>query len=90
MPRYLFDGKSYPTYVNGLGYAMDRAAASCIYKEAMELPYLFIEDVFVNGFARQACNNVRIVHSKAFMQVGFRLVAVTGKEVPTFKNLYMN
>ncbi len=81
MPMYHFDGASYPTYVDGCGYAMDRSAATCLYQEAMQLPYLFLEDVFVNGFARQECGNVRIDHSDLFIVGGRPFTAITGKEV---------
>ncbi len=79
MPMYLFEGANYPTYVPGFGYGMDRQAATCIYQEAMKLPYLFIEDVFVNGFARQECDGVRIAHTKLF--IPWRMETTSEKEV---------
>ena len=50
-PRYLFNGDWFPTYLSGAGYLLPRAALPCLFAEAMRLPYVHVEDVFLNGFA---------------------------------------
>ena len=43
MPFYLFNGPVYPAIVSGCGYATDLATATCLYREAMGMPYLHLE-----------------------------------------------
>ncbi len=81
MPVYMFNGTSYPVYVDGCGYGMDLATATCLYREAMDLPHFHLEDIFVNGFARQECDGVNIVPSDLFLYEGLRPEAVRGNEV---------
>ena len=42
-PKYMYNGKRYPTMLSGSGYVMNRAAASCLYKEALQLPFFHLE-----------------------------------------------
>ena len=35
---------------------MDFETAKCVFMEAMKLPYLHSEDVFITGFGGQACH----------------------------------
>ena len=63
-PKYLFNGSSYPVFIAGAGYVTTRDAARCLYDKAMELPYYFLEDVFM-GFAAENCRIPRY-HCPAF------------------------
>ena len=55
VPNYMFNGRVYPVYVSGRGYLMSKEAAHCLYQSALNLPYFFLEDVFVTGFAAENC-----------------------------------
>ena len=50
----MFSGPEFPYLASGAGYAVSRGAASCMYKELLELPFLHLEDVFVTGFGTEA------------------------------------
>ena len=41
--------------VLGSGYVTTRPAAKCLFNEAMRLPFLHLEDVFLTGFAAENC-----------------------------------
>ena len=41
--------------VLGSGYVTTRPAAKCLFNEAMHLPFLHLEDVFLTGFAAENC-----------------------------------
>ena len=55
VPNYMFDGHHYPVFVSGGGYLMSKGAAHCLYQSALNLPYFFLEDVFLTGFAAENC-----------------------------------
>ena len=69
-PKYMYNGKSYPSMLSGSGYVMSRSTAICLYKEALEMPFFHLEDVFVTGFAAENCDIPRIGHN------GFRHLPV--------------
>ena len=64
VPKYFFNGTSYPIYISGPGYVMTRPAARCLYEKSLKLPYFFLEDVFM-GFAAENCRIPRY-HCDAF------------------------
>ncbi|XP_059085832.1 uncharacterized protein LOC131882637 [Tigriopus californicus] len=61
-PSYMFNGGLYPFTVSGAGYLMNLAAARCIYKEVLKLPFFHLEDVLITGFGAQNCN-ITLEHS---------------------------
>ena len=42
-PTYMYNGKSYPAMLSGSGYVMSRSAASCLYSQALKLPFFHLE-----------------------------------------------
>ena len=64
VPEYFFNGTSYPVFMAGPGYVMTRPAAKCLYEKSLNLPYFFLEDVFM-GFAAENCRIPRY-HCDAF------------------------
>ena len=42
-----------------------RPAAECIFKEAMNLPFFHLEDVFLTGFAAENCG-INKIHTETF------------------------
>ena len=64
VPKYFYNGTSYPVYNSGPGYVMTRPAVRCLYKKSLKLPYFFLEDVFM-GFAAENCRIPRY-HCDAF------------------------
>ena len=55
-PTYFYRGDNhFPTYFQGSGYFIPWWALSCIYQESFQLPYFFIEDVFVSGWIADRC-----------------------------------
>ncbi len=42
-PKYMYNGKSYPAMLSGSGYVMSRSAASCLYNQALKLPFFHLE-----------------------------------------------
>ena len=55
IPSYLYNGKKYPSYIQGAGYLLSRSSVSCIYRKALETPYFPMEDVYITGFVAQEC-----------------------------------
>ncbi|XP_054154007.1 beta-1,3-galactosyltransferase 5-like [Oppia nitens] len=49
-------GLYYPSYCSGFGYGFSRPVADKLYRTALTIPYLQIEDVFVTGLTRQKAN----------------------------------
>lgn len=45
----MYHEKVYPRYLSGTGYLMDRQTAVQLYKAALDIPYLHLEDVFITG-----------------------------------------
>ena len=55
-PTYFYSGDNhFPAYFQGSGYFIPWWALSCIYQESFQLPYFFIEDVFVSGWIADRC-----------------------------------
>jgi len=51
-PSYFHNGTGlYPFYMQGSGYLIPWWSIECLYQQSFELPYFFIEDVFVAGWA---------------------------------------
>ena len=63
IPRYIYNGDSYPSYLAGPGYLLSRSAAECIYKMALNTPLFPMEDIFITGFLAQQCNIKRRDHT---------------------------
>jgi beta-1,3-galactosyltransferase 1 len=74
-PPYMYNGRHYPSILSGSGYVMSRHAASCLYEEALKLPFFHLEDVLVTGFAAEACGIERRHHE------GFRHLPVKLKKI---------
>ncbi len=49
MPPYLFSEKEYPPYLEGYGYFMSMNVALKLYEEAIDVPIIHLEDVFITG-----------------------------------------
>ena len=54
VPTYMYNGRTFPVYINGPGYVTTRDAATCLYAKALDLPFFHIEDVFMS-FAAERC-----------------------------------
>ena len=52
----MYARKHYPKYLNGGFYIIPFVNVDCLYMACLELPYYFINDVFVTGFAAKACH----------------------------------
>ena len=60
VPKYMFNKQVYPAFTSGSGYLVPWWALPCIYRESQVLPYFFIEDVFIGGFAAERCRVPRM------------------------------
>ena len=63
-PRYMYNGDRFPNYLNGPGYVLSRPSAECIFEKAQKMPYFHLEDIFITGFARDACHISPWDHSR--------------------------
>ena len=52
---YFFNATAYPTYPSGAGYLMPWWSVPCLYSEGLNVPYFYIEDVFMGGFVADRC-----------------------------------
>ena len=43
VPDYIFNGKIYPSFLNGAGYVMSRSTATCLYANGIKIPYIHLE-----------------------------------------------
>ncbi|KAK6634389.1 hypothetical protein RUM43_011790 [Polyplax serrata] len=62
-PRYMYHEKVYPRYLSGTGYLMDRQTAVQLYKAALDIPYLHLEDVFITGLCARKAKIKPLQHS---------------------------
>ena len=58
-PSYMYNQTNYPTFTSGTGYVVPWWALPCLYQESLNVPYFFIEDVFIGGFVAERCNAER-------------------------------
>ena len=79
VPSYLYNGPSYPIFISGAGYITTQLAAKCLYKKSLNLPYFFLEDVFM-GFAAENCKIPRY-HCNAFHNYPIAFKDVKGTDV---------
>ena len=79
VPKYLFNGTSYPIFISGAGYITTRTAVKCLYKKSLNLPYFFLEDVFM-GFAAENCRIPRY-HCNAFHNYPIPFNDVKGTDI---------
>ena len=63
IPRYIYNGEQYPSYLSGPGYVLSRSSAECIYNMALKTPLFPMEDIFITGFLAQQCNIKRRDHT---------------------------
>lgn len=54
-PDYMYNKKNYPSFTSGTAYVMPWWTVACLYQEALNLPYYFIEDAFMGGFVADRC-----------------------------------
>ena len=52
----MYNGFKYPNYLSGSGYVLSRPSADCIFGKSKRMPYFHLEDIFITGFAREACH----------------------------------
>ena len=62
IPSYLYNKKSYPTFLSGPAYLMSRSSAECMLQRASDVPYFTLEDVYITGFLAQECAVKRLDH----------------------------
>ena len=57
VPKYMYQKDTFPSYVSGSGYLIpvSDAGTACLFQKGLDTPYLFLEDVFVTGIAREKC-----------------------------------
>ncbi|KAK0066819.1 beta-1 3-galactosyltransferase 5 [Biomphalaria pfeifferi] len=65
-PYNLYKESEYPMYVSGTAYAMTVDAARLLFKASNEVPFFWLEDVFITGLCAKKAG-VRIVNSKLFV-----------------------
>lgn len=65
----MFNGTNYPPMLSGSAYVMSRSAVSCLYREALKLPFFHLEDVMVTGFAAEICG-IQRRHHEGFRHMG--------------------
>ena len=66
VPSYMYNKGRYPNYLSGAGYVLSRTAAGCIYESTFNIPFFHLEDIYVTGFAAQACQ-INHVHNRGFV-----------------------
>ena len=66
VPSYMYNKGRYPNYLSGAGYVLSRTAAGCIYESTFNIPFFHLEDIYVTGFAAQACQ-ISHVHNRGFV-----------------------
>ena len=64
----MYSDSYYPSLMAGSGYIMSMDAVQCLYDAAKRIPYLHMEDVFITGFAAEACNVSR-THLDGYQQI---------------------
>ncbi|XP_017068640.1 beta-1,3-galactosyltransferase 1 [Drosophila eugracilis] len=62
MPKYMFEGKRYPSYLSGSGYLLSIDVVQRLYKEALTTSLVHLEDVFVTGICAQRAGIQRRLH----------------------------
>ena len=65
VPRYMYNGDRYPNYLSGSGYVLSRPSAECIFEKSKQIPYFHLEDIFITGFAAEACH-IQPLHHPQF------------------------
>lgn len=50
VPKYLYHSNYFPDFTGGVGYVMTIATAVDLLKASLDIPHLFLEDVFLTGF----------------------------------------
>ena len=53
VPTYMYNGDNYPSILSGSGYVLSRAAASCIYQEALKIPYFHLEVFYTKSLMKE-------------------------------------
>ncbi|XP_011497062.1 PREDICTED: beta-1,3-galactosyltransferase 1-like isoform X2 [Ceratosolen solmsi marchali] len=48
-PKYMYSDRTYPSYLSGTGYVMSSDVALRLYKAALSIPVLHLEDVYITG-----------------------------------------
>lgn len=49
VPQYMFGGKTYPNYLSGTGYLMDRLTARKLFQSSFNIPIFHLEDIYITG-----------------------------------------
>lgn len=49
VPQYMFRGKTYPNYLSGTGYLMDRLTARKLFHSSFNIPIFHLEDIYITG-----------------------------------------
>jgi hypothetical protein len=57
---YMYNQTYNPKHMSGSCYIMTYPAAQCLLKKSMDILYYHMEDVFVTGFAANACNITKV------------------------------
>ena len=57
MPYYMYGKLKYPNFVAGVAYYLPLGGntTSCLYREGSNLDYVFLDDLFITGIAREKC-----------------------------------
>ena len=57
MPYYMYGKLKYPNFVAGVAYYLPLGGntTSCLYREGSSLDYVFLDDLFITGIAREKC-----------------------------------
>lgn len=56
VPKWMFTGHTFPDYVAGPGYFIPKKYISCLLKQSLVTPQLYLEDVFFTGILREKCH----------------------------------
>ncbi|XP_013066884.2 beta-1,3-galactosyltransferase 5-like [Biomphalaria glabrata] len=57
--------KTYPRFTSGTAYAMTTSAAKLLYKASLDVPFFWLEDVYVTGLCAKKAN-VEVIHNNLF------------------------
>ncbi|XP_031844442.1 beta-1,3-galactosyltransferase 1 [Nomia melanderi] len=81
-PKYMYSEKIYPNYLSGTGYVMSLDVAFKLYRAALTMPLLHLEDVYITGLCAKRAK-VRPVNHLGFSYVPRKLDPCMLKNVIT-------
>ncbi|XP_014219981.1 beta-1,3-galactosyltransferase 1 isoform X2 [Copidosoma floridanum] len=81
-PKYMYSERTYPNYLSGTGYVMSLDVARRIYKAALAVPLLHLEDVYITGICAKKIG-LRPANQHGFSYIPRKLETCALREVIT-------